>query len=36
MTAILDRQDLTIAAKECREFRLLLNTLLKLGGLSEL
>ncbi len=36
MTAILNRQDLTLAAQECREFRLLLNTLLSLGGLSEL
>ena len=36
MTAILERQDLSIAARECRELRLLLNTLLKIGGLSPL
>jgi len=36
MTAILERQDLSIAAQECRELRLLLNTLLKMGGLSPL
>ena len=34
MNAILERQDLTLAARECREFRLLLNTLLRLGGLN--
>ena len=34
MNAILERQDLTLAARECRELRLLLNTLLRLGGLT--
>ncbi len=34
MNAILERQDLIIAASECRELRLLLNTLLRLGDLT--
>ena len=34
MNAILERQDLTLAARECRELRLLLNTLLRLGDLT--
>ena len=34
MNAILERQDLSIAARECRELRLLLNTLLQIGGLT--
>ena len=34
MNVILERQDLSIAARECRELRLLLNTLLRLGGLT--
>ena len=34
MNAILERQDLSLAARECQELRLLLNTLLRLGGLT--
>ena len=34
MNAILERQDLSLAASECQELRLLLNTLLRLGGLT--
>ena len=34
MKAILERQDLSVAAHECRELKLLLNTLLRLGGLT--
>ena len=34
MTAILEQQDLSVAASECRDLRLLLNTLLQLGGLT--
>lgn len=36
MAAILQGKDLTIAANQCREFKLFLNTLLKLNNLSEL
>ena len=34
MNAILERQDLSLAASECQELRMLLNTLLRLGGLT--
>ena len=36
MNAILERQDLSVAARECKELRLLLNTLLELGDLNPL
>ena len=36
MSAILEGQDLAVAARECEELRLLLNTLLRLGGLSQI
>lgn len=36
MSAVLEGQDLALAARECKELRLLLNTLLRLGGLSQI